>query len=193
MPGAEVGGPAAAAPGIHAHGQQGQADGDDHAGGHHGGEEALPVPGAQAHQALKDTAQDDRADHTLIAQIGIGADDQKTSKEGEADAHDNGQLGADLPDGIELHTGADAGGKHGALEQAGDLHRSEVVFRPTHQGGAAHNEHRCKVGYKHGQHMLQAEGNRLGQGNTPIESVDVFRTDSLHIRFLVFHFAPLIV
>ena len=188
MPGAEVGGPAAAAPGVHAHGQQGQADGNNHAGGHHRREEALPVPGAQAHQALKNAAQDDRANHPLIAQIRIGANDQEASKEGEADAHYDGQLGADFPDGVELHAGADTGGKHGALEQAGDLHCGEVIFRPPHQGGAAHNEHRGKVGHKHGQNMLQAEGDGLGQGDAPIEPVDVFRSDGLHIRFLVFHF-----
>ena len=131
--------------------------------------------------------QYDGAYHAFIAQIRVGTDHQQASQEGEADAHDDGQLGADLPDGIELENGADTGGEHGALEELGDLHRGQVAVGAPHQGGAAHDEHRRQVGDEHGQHVLQAEGNRLGQRDPPVQPIDVVCADGFDDRFLVFH------
>ena len=60
-------------------------------------------------------------------------------------------------------------------------------IRSPHDGGAAHDEHRRQVGYKHGQNVLQAKGDGLGQGDPPVQSVDVVFTDGFDLCFLVFH------
>ena len=121
IPGAEIFHAASAAPGIHAYRQQGQSNGNYHTGRNYRCQKPLPVLGAQSYQTLENTAQNHGSHHPLVAKIGIRTDHQKASQKGKADAHNDRQPGADLPDRIKLHTGTDACRKHGALQKLGDL------------------------------------------------------------------------
>lgn len=102
--------------------QNAQTDRDDHAGRDDGGDDLAPVLGRQAQHAFKAAADDDRADHDAVILRGR----RKTGgEEREADAHDDRQTWADLPDGVELQKRADTGDEHAVLQQPRRLNGGE--------------------------------------------------------------------
>ena len=173
IPGTEVSCTVAAAEGVDTDAQQGQTDGHNDTGGNDVAQVLTPVLCSQAQGTFDTAADHDRADQAFIAVQRIGSDAQHGSQEGEGAAHDDGQLGADLPDGVQLDGGADTGGEHAALQDACDLGGGELTGAAVNQGSGHDDQDGNQVCNEHCQNMLQAEGNGLTQGNTAVQLVDV--------------------
>ena len=115
-------------------------------------DELEPVFGAEAEKSFDNTANDDGAherSHALRYSDGNG-----DGEECETDAHDDGEAGADFPDGVELDECADACDNHAVLDERG----GESFFNPD---DVCKDDNRRNVTYEHGEHVLQAEWNCL--------------------------------
>ena len=167
---AEVGHAAAAAKGGHAHRDQAEADGQHHGAGDHRGEEPAQRLQEEAQNSLKQTAQNGSAHHGAVggeaAAHGSGYRIEYADKTGGS-AHDNGNTAADGAQGEELDQGDQTGHQHGVLEQS-DL--KVCKFIAGQAAGAGDDEQRGQVSHKHGQHMLQTQGNGLAQRHFSLEA-----------------------
>ena len=103
---------------------------------------------------------------------------------GKADAHDNGKLRSNPPDGIQLNHGGDSRHKHCVLKQNGCLGLAQGRL-----GSACYDGNRRKVGDEHGQDVLEAEGDGLGDGHPALQSVYVV---DAAIRISVHNWFPLL-
>ena len=166
------------AEGGHAHIQDAQSDGHHHAGRDDGRDESAPVLGRQTQDTLKAAAYDDGPHHDAVV---LGGRGQAGRQKGKADAHDHRQTGADLPDGVQLEQRADAGDKHTVLQQPRRFHRRKGLA-VVHSHGRNDDKGR-DVGHEHGQHVLQAKGNGLGDGYASLQPVDVFDPGLLRCFF----------
>lgn len=166
------------AEGGNAHVENAQADGHHHARGQDGRDDFAPILGRQAQNAFKDTAHNDGPHHNAVI---LGGGGHAGGQERKAQAHDNGQAGADLPHGIKLEHGADTGDEHAVLQQPGGFDNAEglaVVHR--HRGD---DDQRRDVGHKHGQHVLEAEGDCLCHRHAPFQLIDILNAGFLTIFF----------
>lgn len=115
-------------------------------------DELEPVFGAEAEKSFDNTANDDGAherSHALRYSDGNG-----DGEECETDAHDDGEAGADFPDGVELDERADACDNHAVLDERG----GKAFFNPD---DVCKDDDRRNVAHEHGEHVLQAEWNCL--------------------------------
>ena len=70
-----------------------------------------------------------------------------------------------------MNEGTDTGDEHGGLDEQGRVDGCECLAVVD---GDACNEHdRRDVCHEHGQHVLQAEGDGLSDGDSAVELVDV--------------------
>ena len=188
--GAEVPDAAAAAEGIDAYGNQAQADGHNHRTGDNGGEKFPQGLQEKAQHRFKQAADDGRAHDGTIGQHtaahGCGNAVEHADKAGGG-AHDNGNPAANGADGKQLHQRHQARHQHGVLKQA-QLQLRE--FAPRDAAGAGDDQQRGQVAYKHGQHVLQAQGDGLTQGHFSVQPERLFGEPVrfLHVRSLYLQF-----
>ena len=169
--GAEVLGCVAAAEGVDTDRDQRQTDGQHDRARDHRGEELAQGLEEEAQHGFEQAAQDGRTHDGTIGQhtAAHGSRDAvEHAQEAGAGAHDDGDLTADRADGKQLHQRDDAGHEHGVLQQA-DLQVSELAARQT--AGARDDEQRGQVADEHGEHMLQAQRDRLAKGHLGFEVV----------------------
>ena len=148
---------------VDTHRQQGKADGHNHQAGDNRREELFQRLDKEAQHDLKQTA-DERSAHNRAVAIGC-ADGLTGSDKTGAGTHDHRQAAAGFPDGVQLNEGGDAGDKHGVLNQ-GRFQAGRHLQR------AADNEQRRDISQEHGQHMLDAQRNGFGQGDSAVQLVD---------------------
>ena len=154
--GAEVQRAVAAAEGVDADRNQADADGRQHNADNDRREQLFDVfvEAADDHfdKATDDTsAQQDAVRIKAAAQQRQNAD--VNAKNASVRAHDDGQLRADLPDGVQLEQGDDTGNEHRIAEDR-DMDRGTA-------GNAAdtqNNDRGSQVADKHGKHVLHAKG-----------------------------------
>ena len=176
---------AAAAEKADAHGDQAQADGrHDHAGDDRREEPAQGLNEEALHH-LPHAADQGRAHHRAVginAGLHIGGDGPGGNARHHADgnglvdadeagggAHDDGQPRADGADGIELKERDKAGNEHGVLQQRDTQRLIACVHRDAADGHQ--DQQRGQVANEHGQHVLQAQRDRLPQRQPSVEIV----------------------
>ena len=74
--------------------------------------------------------------------------------------HDR-QLGPNRAKGHRLQEGGKTRKQHRHLDQIQQFGKIRAVRTKTKPGRACNNNGRCHIGHKHGQHVLDAKGNRL--------------------------------
>ena len=169
--GAEVLGCVAAAEGVDTDRDQRQTDGQHDRARDHRGEKLAQRLEEEAQHGFEQAAQDGRTHDGTISQHTAAHGCRNAvehAQEAGAGAHDDGDLTADRADGKQLHQRDDAGHEHGILQQA-DLQVRELAARQT--AGARDDEQRGQVADEHGEHMLQAQRDRLAKGHLGFEVV----------------------
>ena len=127
-------------------------------------DELEPVFSAEAEQAFDDAAYDDCAHERTHALR--SADGNGNREECKADAHHDGEPGADFPDGVELDERTDARDNHAILnKRSGD-----ALFDPDDIG---EDDDGGNVAHEHGEYMLQAKGNGLQKRNATVKLINV--------------------
>ena len=108
-------------------------------------DELEPVFSAKAEQTFDNTANDNRSHERTHALR--GANRNGNGEECKADAHDDGEAGADFPDGVELDERTDARDNHAVLnKRSGDaLFDSDNIGKDDDWRYVAH---------EHGKYML---------------------------------------
>ena len=162
--GTEVCGALAARERVCANRQKRKSDGCHHRGRNNVRDELEPVFSAETEQAFDDTAHDDSAHkraHALRS-----ADGNRNREKRKADAHHDGEPGADFPDGVELDERADARDNHAVLnKRSGDaLFDPDDICKDDDGGNVAH---------EHGEHMLQAERDGLQKRYATVQLINV--------------------
>ena len=172
--GAEILGRVAAAEGVDAHGDQAQTDGHDNSAGNNRGEEFTQRLQEETQNAFKKTADDGCAhDGTISDNTAThgGGNRVENAQEAGGSTHDDGNIAAHGADGEQLDQGNDTGYQHGVLQQM------QLQLRKLTAGdsaGAGNDQQRGQVADEHGQHVLQAQGDRLLQGHLAVQLIGFF-------------------
>ena len=162
MKAAEIGRALSARKAIGSDGKERETDGGHHRGCHDMGNQLGPLVWKKAQKALHHTAHDNGSHQRTHALVASDRDGQR--KEGERDTHHDRQARAHLPDGIQLHKGADAGNDHTILNQSG----TDALIQAY---DARQDDDRGDVGHEHGQDVLKSEGNGLRQRHSSIQLI----------------------
>ena len=149
---------------IGSDGQQRYAYGCHHRCSHHRRDELHPILGAQTQHAFYQTAHYHRTHERTHTLCGGNGDCQ--AKEGETDAHHHRQARTDAPHGIELHQRAYASYHHTVLHQCS----TQLRLQSGHIGQDDDGSH---IAHKHGQHVLQTEGDSLPKGHPTVQRIKV--------------------
>ena len=82
------------------------------------------------------------------------------AQKARAGAHDDGHLAAHGAEAVQLHQRDDARHEHGVLQQA---HLQVCELTAHEAAGAGDDEQRGEVAHEHGEHVLQAQRDRVAQ------------------------------
>ena len=160
---AEVLGCVAAAEGVDAHGDEGQADGQHDRAGDHRREQLAQGLQKDAQHALEQAAQNGCAHHGAIGRDVAahgGSHAVEHAQEARAGTHDDRHFAAHRAEAVQLHQRDDARHEHGVLQQA-HLQVCELTAREA--AGAGDDEQRGEVAHEHGEHVLQSQRNSVAQ------------------------------
>ncbi len=160
---AEVLGCVAAAEGVDAHGDEGQADGQHDRAGDHRREQLAQGLQKDAQHALEQAAQNGCAHHGAVGRNAAahgGSHAVEHAQEARAGTHDDRHLAAHRAEAVQLHQRDDACHEHGVLQQA-HLQVCELTAREA--AGAGDDEQRGEVAHEHGEHVLQSQRDSVAQ------------------------------
>ena len=160
---AEILGCVAAAEGVDAHGDEGQADGQDDRAGDHRREQLAQGLQEDAQHALEQAAQNGCAHHGTVGRDAAahgGSHAVEHAQKARAGAHDDGHLAAHGAEAVQLHQRDDARHEHGVLQQA---HLQVCELTAHEAAGAGDDEQRGEVAHEHGEDVLQAQRDSVAQ------------------------------